>query len=70
ETTEASAELAGSGLVAEKAKRLQKLDDMRAEGTNPYPYRFDRTITLHELRERFGDLEPGTETEHHVAVAG
>jgi lysyl-tRNA synthetase, class II len=62
--------LSGSGLVAEKAKRLAKLDDLRAEGTNPYPYRFDRTSTLAELREQFGNLEAGTETEHEVAVAG
>ncbi|MEN9644943.1 MAG: lysyl-tRNA synthetase [Actinomycetota bacterium] len=60
----------GSGLVAEKAKRLQKLDDLRDQGTNPYPYRFDRTVTLHELRRQFGELEAGTETEHQVAVAG
>jgi lysyl-tRNA synthetase class 2 len=62
--------LAGSGLAAEKAKRLAKLDDLRTDGTNPYPYRFDRTNTLAELRELFGTLEPGSETEHEVAVAG
>ncbi len=60
----------GSGLVAEKAKRLQKLDDLRHQGTNPYPYRFDRTITLGALRKEHGTLEPGTETEIQVAVAG
>ncbi len=62
--------LSGSGLAAEKAKRLQKLTDLRAEGTNPYPYRFDRTTTLHELRDRFGALEAGTETDEAVSVAG
>ncbi|MCB0985939.1 MAG: lysine--tRNA ligase, partial [Ilumatobacter sp.] len=62
--------ISGSGLVAEKAKRLQKLDTMREAGANPYPYRFDRSLTLHELRARFGDLEPGTETPTEVAVAG
>ncbi len=60
----------GSGLVAEKAKRLQKLADLRDQGTNPYPYRFDRTVTLADLRREHGELEPGTETELHVAVAG
>ncbi len=60
----------GSGLVAEKAKRLQKLADLRDQGTNPYPYRFDRTVTLAELRKEHGELEPGTETEIAVAVAG
>ena len=60
----------GSGLVAEKAKRLQKLDDLRHQGTNPYPYRFDRTTTLAALRKEHGALEPGTETDTQVAVAG
>ena len=60
----------GSGLVAEKAKRLQKLDGLREQGTNPYPYRFDRTTTLRDLRREFGELVAGTETEHQVAVAG
>ena len=60
----------GSGLVAEKAKRLQKLADLRDQGTNPYPYRFDRTVTLADLRREHGELEPGTETEVQVAVAG
>ncbi len=63
-------ELGGSGLEAEKAKRLQKLDDMRATGANPYPYRFDRTVTLAELRAQHGTLEAGTETEVEVAIAG
>ena len=62
--------LTGSGLAAEKSKRLQKLDHMRSQGTNPYPYRFDRSITLAALRDRFGSLEPGTETDHDVAIAG
>ena len=43
---------------------------MRASGTEPYPYRFDRTTTLGALRERFGTLEAGSETDEHVAVAG
>lgn len=60
----------GSGLVAEKAKRLQKLTGLRDLGTNPYPYRFDRSTTLTALRAEHGALEPGTETEVEVAIAG
>jgi lysyl-tRNA synthetase, class II len=61
---------AGSGLAAEKAKRLDKIESLRTAGINPYPYRFDRTHTLGELRELYGSLAPGTETDHRVAVAG
>jgi lysyl-tRNA synthetase, class II len=60
----------GSGLAAEKAKRLDKIRALRDAGTNPYPYRFDRTHSLEQLRTEFGQLEAGTETEHRVIVAG
>src|SRR4029079_6115064 len=60
----------GSGLVAEKAKRLHILQGLRDAGVNRYPYRFDRSHTLGELRTTYGALEPGTETDARVAVAG
>ena len=60
----------GSGLAAEKQRRLAVLDDMREHGRNPYPYRFDRTHTLAELRAGWGELEPGVETDDEVTVAG
>ena len=60
----------GSGLAAEKAKRLGKLQSMRDAGSNPYPHRFDRSVTLSALREQFGSLDPGAETEHPVSIAG
>ena len=55
---------------SETTRRLEQLAAMRASGTEPYPYRFDRTTTLGALRERFGTLEAGSETAEHVAVAG
>ena len=60
----------GSGLAAEKAKRLDKVQALRDSGTNPYPYRFDRSHTLAEVRASFGALQPGTETDQRVTVAG
>jgi len=60
----------GSGLAAEKARRLAVLEAMRADGREPYPYRFDRTHTVAEVREGWGHLEPGVETDDPVAVAG
>jgi lysyl-tRNA synthetase class 2 len=60
----------GSGLATEKARRLAQLDEIRAAGGTPYPYRFDRTHTLAEVRGAWGDLEPGVETDETVDVAG
>jgi lysyl-tRNA synthetase class 2 len=58
------------GLENEKARRLAGLASMRDAGTNPYPYRFDRSHTLGEIRRDHDALEPGTETDTHVSVAG
>jgi lysyl-tRNA synthetase class 2 len=60
----------GSGLIAEKSKRLGKVQALRDGGINPYPYRFDRSHTLGDLRSSFGDLPAGTETDQRVTVAG
>jgi lysyl-tRNA synthetase, class II len=60
----------GSGLAAERARRNERIAALRAEGTEPYPYRFDRTHTLAEVREQWGSLDAGTETDAAVAVAG
>ncbi len=62
--------LSGSGLAAERAKRFAKIDAQREAGHNPYPYRFDRSHTLAEIRADHGSLVPGVETEVAVAVAG
>jgi lysyl-tRNA synthetase class 2 len=55
---------------AERARRLADLEALRARGVDPYPVRFDRDRTLAELRAEFGALEPGTETDVPVRVAG
>ena len=60
----------GSGLEAERARRQQRVDDLRAGGVQPYPYRFDRTHSAAEVRDLGADLEPGTETDNAVSVAG
>ena len=60
----------GSGLAAERERRLALIADLRADGGEPYPYRFDRTHTLDEVRQRWGELEPGVETDDAVRVAG
>jgi len=70
DASESTDELSGSGLLAEKARRLERVRELRDRGDNPYPYRFDRTHALHEIRDGWASLEPGTETEVEVAVAG
>jgi lysyl-tRNA synthetase class 2 len=53
-----------------RAVRLEKLAALRARGVDPYPYRFDRDHTIGQIRERFGELQPGVETDQRVRVAG
>ena len=62
--------LSGSGLAAEKAKRLAKLGALRDTGTEPYPYRFERSHTLDQLRAAHASIDAGTETDIQVSVAG
>ncbi|MET0144089.1 MAG: lysine--tRNA ligase [Ilumatobacteraceae bacterium] len=62
--------LTGSGLAAERARRQRLVDDVRAAGGEPYPYRFDRTHSLADVRATWPDLAPGTETSDEVSVAG
>lgn len=38
--------------------------------TDHVPYTFAPTTTSGDLRQRFGHLEPGTETDHQVTIAG
>ena len=57
-------------IPAESARRVAKVAALRADGVEPYPYRFDRSHTLAEIRHTHGQLESGTETEARVQVAG
>ena len=68
--TEATDTVAGSGLAAERARRQAQVDERRRAGREPYPYRFDRTHAVAEVRAGWPDLEPGTETSDEVTVAG
>jgi lysyl-tRNA synthetase class 2 len=65
-----SEEQSSGGLEAERQRRIAAIESMREAGVNPYPYRFDRTHQLGEIRASHGSLEPGTETTDEVTVAG
>jgi lysyl-tRNA synthetase class 2 len=63
-------QLTGSGLESERARRLARVDQLRRQGRQPYPYRFDRTHTLAEVRQHWGEIEAGSESDDEVDVAG
>ena len=44
--SEAPGPTTGSGLAAERVRRLGRVDELRTRGDQPYPYRFDRSHTL------------------------
>ena len=57
--------LADNPLTA--GRLAQHVDRLAGDG---YPYRFERSATAAHLHERYAELEPGTETEDVVVVAG
>jgi lysyl-tRNA synthetase, class II len=54
----------------QRARRLAKVEALRARGVDPYPYRFDRDRTIAELRARYDRLEPGREADDRVSICG
>jgi lysyl-tRNA synthetase, class II len=54
----------------ERARRLAKVDGLRARGIEPYPVRFDRTHTMAELHADHGAIDAGAEVDDVVRVAG
>jgi lysyl-tRNA synthetase class 2 len=52
------------------AVRRAKLDALRAAGVEPYLDRYEVTAHVDELIERYAGLEPGTDTEDVVSIAG
>src|ERR1700733_10512773 len=53
-----------------RARRLEKLQALRARGVEPYPVRFDRDSTVSAIREAHAGLAPGTVTVVTVRLAG
>lgn len=50
--------------------RREKVDRLRAGGTDPYPLGFPRTATIAEVRGKYPELEPDTATGEQVGVTG
>ncbi|MBX9771453.1 MAG: lysine--tRNA ligase [Candidatus Obscuribacterales bacterium] len=53
-----------------RAERLRKLQQLKEEGINPYPYKFERTHTAEQLKDLYKDLPAGEETKDEVKVVG
>lgn len=53
-----------------RATRLEKVEQLRQLGMNPYAYHGELTHHAAELQEKFADLPSGEEIDVEVAVAG
>jgi lysyl-tRNA synthetase class 2 len=58
------------GLSEQEGVRRAKLERLQAAGVDAYPVGVRRTTTNAELRARFPDLAPDTETGEQVSVVG
>ena len=56
--------------LSQEAVRREKRERLLAEGHEPYPVVVARTHTLAQVREQWGHLETGEETQDVVGVAG
>ncbi|MDH5504784.1 MAG: lysine--tRNA ligase [Acidimicrobiia bacterium] len=52
------------------AVRLEKLNEFRSRGLDPYPHTFHRDASAASIHESHPGLEPGAETGEMVTVAG
>jgi lysyl-tRNA synthetase class 2 len=59
-----------AGAPEERAVRMGKLAELREEGIDPYPVRFDRSTDAATLHDRFDGLDDGADTENRVQIAG
>jgi lysyl-tRNA synthetase, class II len=50
--------------------RLEKLEQLKKLGLNPFAYNWERTHHAADLQEKFADLASGEEVDIEVSVAG
>ncbi len=53
-----------------RATRIEKLDQLRSIGMNPFAYQWKSTHSMADLQAKYGDLPNGEENDVDVAVAG
>lgn len=59
-----------SSLEDIRAARLQKIEDLKQLGFNPFAYRWEVTHRAADLQEKYADLEAGGEIDQEVSIAG
>ncbi|MFQ4136568.1 lysine--tRNA ligase [Nodosilinea sp. PGN35] len=59
-----------SSLEDIRAARLQKVEDLKHLGQNPFAYRWDVTDHTADLQAKYADLEAGAEVDTQVSLAG
>ncbi len=50
--------------------RIDKAQNLREQGINPYPYKFEKSASAKELQDKYKDLADGEETTDRYKVAG
>ena len=53
-----------------RATRVEKAEQLRQLGMNPYAYKWESTHHAAQLQAKFADLPSGEEVDIDVAVAG
>lgn len=50
--------------------RIEKLNELKAKGINPFPYTYDKTHEATQLIEKYKELKEGEESAEIVSIAG
>ncbi|MBD1945696.1 lysine--tRNA ligase, partial [Coleofasciculus sp. FACHB-712] len=53
-----------------RATRLEKVEQLKQLGMNPYAYQWESSHHAAQLQEKYADLPSGEEVEVEVAIAG
>ena len=61
---------ASSSIDVIRQGRINKANELRDKGFNPYPYKFIKTASAKELQEKYKNLAEGEETADRYSVAG
>tara|TARA_Y100000310_G_C20690365_1_gene821798 strand:- start:2460 stop:3926 length:1467 start_codon:yes stop_codon:yes gene_type:complete len=53
-----------------RKRRLEKLEFLKKQGINPYPYSFNKKNTAKEIKEKFSKLKKEEKTKNKASIAG